>query len=167
MEDLLGQLKNIGEAGVVVAPFHPDIPMPLVATADIGLVAARALDEPGPAVSGQPEIIEIQGERDVSMREVTSVIAEATGRHDLCYLHQSNEEFAAQLRAEGLSDSVASLMVEVVYTINSGHTRTLQPCSAEPRRLQASSRSCEPSWCRTSRPAVRNIRLRDKNSSPR
>ncbi|HZZ51187.1 MAG TPA: NAD(P)H-binding protein [Pseudonocardia sp.] len=130
MENLLGQLECIRRDGVVAAPFDADLAMPFVTAADIGNAAARALVERTPATPGHPEILEVQGERDLSMREVTQVIGRLSGRPALRYLRQSIDEFAAQLRTGGVSTNVADMMVEVAYAINSGHTRALQPRSA-------------------------------------
>lgn len=129
MENLLGQVDSIRRHDVVAAPFDPDVAMPFVAAADIGHAAAQALAAPTTAVPGRPEILEIQGERDLSMAEVTRAIGASTGRPDLRYVQQSIEEFAAQQRESGASDNVTALMVEVAHAINSGHTTTLQPRS--------------------------------------
>ncbi|QWF83346.1 hypothetical protein HUW46_06786 [Amycolatopsis sp. CA-230715] len=126
MENLLGCVRPEG----VVAPFDADIAMPFVAAADIGHAAAETLIAPTQAIPGHPEIVEIQGERDLSMREATQVIGKLTGRPDLRYVRQSTDEFAAEQRAAGVSAGVAVLMVQVANAINSGHTRALQPRSA-------------------------------------
>ncbi|WP_162184229.1 NAD(P)H-binding protein [Nocardia brasiliensis] len=41
MENLLGQVETIRSAGVICAPFDPDVAMPFISTADIGMTAAH------------------------------------------------------------------------------------------------------------------------------
>ncbi|WP_280444747.1 NAD(P)H-binding protein [Nocardia brasiliensis] len=125
MENLLGQVETIRSAGVICAPFDPDVAMPFISTADIGMTAAHSLRTPTSA----SEILELHGERDLSMAEVTEVIGQIAARPQLRYVHQSIEEFAAAQRHAGVSPNVTGLMVEVVHAINSGHTATLQPRS--------------------------------------
>ncbi|GAB3473694.1 NmrA family NAD(P)-binding protein [Amycolatopsis cihanbeyliensis] len=125
MENLLSQVESIHRAEVVAAPFDPDIAMPFIATADIGRAAAHSLLTPASA----SDILELQGERDLSMAEVTEVIGKIADLPQLRYVRQSVEEFAAAQRRAGVSQHVTSLMVEVVHAINSRHTATLQPRS--------------------------------------
>jgi uncharacterized protein YbjT (DUF2867 family) len=55
----------------------PDLAIPMVATKDIGLVAARSLLEP-PA--GKSEIIELEGPRDYSSRDIAAVLTKIFGK---------------------------------------------------------------------------------------
>lgn len=125
MENLRGQVESILRDGVVAAPFDPDIAMPFIATADVGQAAARSLLTPT-SVSG---ILELQGQRDLSMAEVTEAIGVVADLPQLRYVQQSIEEFADTQRRAGVSANVTGLMVEVVHAINSRHTVTLQPRS--------------------------------------
>ncbi|WP_410652711.1 NmrA family NAD(P)-binding protein [Amycolatopsis sp. cmx-4-54] len=125
MENLLSQVETIRRAGVITAPFDPDVTMPFVATADIGRAAAHSLLTPAPT----SEVLELQGERDLSMAEVTEVIGKIADLPQLRYVRQSIEEFAAAQRRAGVSQNVTGLMIEVVHAINSRHTATLQPRS--------------------------------------
>jgi uncharacterized protein YbjT (DUF2867 family) len=122
MENLLGQVESIRRAGVVAAPFAPDIAMPFIAAADIGRAAAHSLLTPTTA----SDILELQGQRDLSMAEATEVIGKIADLPQLRYVQQSIEEFAASQREAGVSQNVTSLMVEVVHAINSRHTTALQ-----------------------------------------
>ncbi|WP_433574954.1 NmrA family NAD(P)-binding protein [Nocardia brasiliensis] len=125
MENLLGQVEAIRSAGAICAPFDPDVAMPFVSTADIGRAAAHSLRTPTSA----SDVLELQGERDLSMAEVAEVIGRIADLPHLRYVQQSIEEFAAAQRRAGVSPNVTGLMVEVVHAINSGHTATLQPRS--------------------------------------
>lgn len=125
MENLLGQVENIVRDCVIATPFDPDVAMPFIATPDIGRAAAQSLLVPA-SVS---DVLELQGQRDLSMVEVTEVVATIGVGPQLRYVQQSIEEFAAAQRLAGVSENVTGLMVEVVHAINSGHTATLQPRS--------------------------------------
>jgi uncharacterized protein YbjT (DUF2867 family) len=57
--------------------FPPDLAIPMVATRDVGLVAARALLAP-PA--GKTDIIELSGPRDYSSRDVAAVLSRIYGK---------------------------------------------------------------------------------------
>ncbi|WP_052281101.1 NmrA family NAD(P)-binding protein [Nocardia vulneris] len=125
MENLLGQVETIRSAGVIAAPFDPDVAMPFISTADIGRAAAHSLR----TLTSASEILELHGARDLSMSEVTEVIGRVAALPHLRYVHQPIAEFAAAQRRAGVSANVTGLMVEVVHAINSGHTATLQPRS--------------------------------------
>lgn len=127
MENTLAYLPSILTQQQVVSPFHPDLPLPFVATRDISRVAAETLLHL--AFRGQ-SVGEIQGQRDLSSAEAAAIIGRAIGLPDLGYRQSSVAEFATSLRTAGVSDNVTGLMTEVVTGINAGHLRTSQPRSA-------------------------------------
>ena len=55
----------------------PDLVMPMVATKDIGLVAAKALLEPQAA---KVDIIELAGPREYTSRDIAAVLAKVLGK---------------------------------------------------------------------------------------
>ncbi|MFD4114964.1 NAD(P)H-binding protein [Streptomyces niveus] len=124
MENLLSHVHNAATHHRVSAPFDPDLPLPFVSTPDIG---ARAGDELATGTWHGTEILELQGERDVSMREAVGVIAKAVGADDLRYEQSSIADFHAELRDSGVSVDVADMMAEVGEAVNSRHTRMEQP----------------------------------------
>jgi uncharacterized protein YbjT (DUF2867 family) len=94
----------------------PDLVVPMVATKDIGLVAAKALLEP-PA--GKSEIIELAGPRDYSSREIAAVLTKILGK--------PVEVAAAPLEAVvptftsfGISPNIAGLFQEMYDGIAKG-----------------------------------------------
>lgn len=94
----------------------PDLSIPMVATKDIGLVAAKALLEP-PA--GKTELIELTGPRDFSSREIAAVLSKVYGK--------PVEVEAAPLEAVtpafvsfGISPNVAGLFQEMYDGIAKG-----------------------------------------------
>jgi uncharacterized protein YbjT (DUF2867 family) len=76
----IGMIKGMGLTG---SALRGDVRFPQIATRDIGEVAARrllALDWKGRLVQ------DLQGERDLSMAEVTAVLGRAIGKPELKYV---------------------------------------------------------------------------------
>jgi uncharacterized protein YbjT (DUF2867 family) len=127
MENLLDHIDTVRNLHRISAPFDPGLPLPFVATRDIGV---RAAEELATGTWRGTQVLELQGERDVSMGEVTEVIAKAIGTADLAYEQISLAAFRAQLRRSGVSANVADMMTEVGHALNSRHTRMQQPRTA-------------------------------------
>ncbi|MFF1697677.1 NAD(P)H-binding protein [Streptomyces sp. NPDC058257] len=126
-ENLLDHIDTARAHHRISAPFDPDIPLPFVTTSDIG---ARAGEELATGTWHGTEVLELQGERDVSMREVVGVIANAVRADSLTYEQTSLADFHAELRSKGVSVDVADMMAEVGEAVNSRYTRTEQPRTA-------------------------------------
>lgn len=94
----------------------PDLSVPMVATKDIGLVAAKALLEP-PA--GKREVIELAGPRDYTSRELAAILATIVGRP----VEVDAAETSAVVptyESFGISTDVAGLFREMYEGIASG-----------------------------------------------
>ncbi|MFK0296913.1 NAD(P)H-binding protein [Streptomyces sp. NPDC090442] len=127
MENLLDHIDTAKAHHRISAPFDPDIPLPFVTTGDIGV---RAAEELATGTWHGTEVLELQGERDVSMREAAGVIANAVHADVLTYQQTSLDDFHAELRSKGVSVNVADMMVEVGEAVNSRYMRTEQPRTA-------------------------------------
>lgn len=123
MENLFSQIPAVKTRNELSAPFLPTVPLPLVATADIGRRAAEALINFG---TGKTRILELYGPRAFTMNKVAAVIGEAVSKPGLTYVQESLDTFRRGLLASGCSENVAELMIEVVVGINSGHISTVQ-----------------------------------------
>ena len=126
MENTLGQVGVIRQMGAVVGPLKADLKFPAIATADIGNFALDALLKL--SFTGH-QSQELQGQRNLDYTEITSIIGSAIGKADLHYQQISSEQFAGFMLQIGMSQSVASLMAEMVDAQNSGHIRALEPRS--------------------------------------
>lgn len=93
-----------------------DLAIPMVATKDIGLTAAKALLEP-PA--GQSDVIELVGPRDYSARDVAAVLAKIHGR-TVEVEAAPVEVIASVLTGFGLSPDAAGLLQEMYGGIAKG-----------------------------------------------
>jgi uncharacterized protein YbjT (DUF2867 family) len=110
----LGLIKQQGINGDSVAP---DVAVPMVATHDIADVAARALK----ARDWQNVIVrELPGPRDLTFAEATRILGERIGKPDLQYVQFSYSDMAGALVQAGLSESFASLYVEMTRAFNEG-----------------------------------------------
>lgn len=118
----LGTIKRHGINGGVIAS---DVPVPTVATADVGAMAARALrarDFTGIALAAA------LGPRDLTMRETTRIVGQAIGRPDLPYVELPPEAMVQGLTEAGFSHDGARRLVEMGQALGA---RRMQP--PEPR----------------------------------
>ena len=123
MENTLPQADVIRQMGATAGPLKPELKIPMIATGDIGAFAADALlrlDFRGYQTQ------ELQGERDLTMPEVTSIIGKAIGNPDLQYRQIAYDQFRGILLQMGTSQSIADLFVEMSEALNSGHVRALE-----------------------------------------
>lgn len=100
----------------ISSPYSPTVPLPFVATRDVGEAAAEsllALDLQGRVVR------ELQGERDLNFLEATAVIGRILNRPGLHFVQIALEQAKQEWRESGMSANVIDLMAEVVEGINS------------------------------------------------
>ena len=127
MENTLGQAGVIHQMGAVVGPLKPDLKIPLIASIDIGNAALNALLELN--FSGH-QTHDLQGQRDLTYLEITSIIGALIGKPDLQYQLISSEQFAGFMEQMGLAQNFAALMAEMVDAQNACDVRSLEPRSA-------------------------------------
>ncbi len=128
MENLFPQIGQIQSLGMMGGPLSPDLPLALIATRDIGPVAAEALLRLD--FRGQ-QARELLGQRHVTMAEAASVISKTVGKPKLSYT-----QFPAMLVEQamvqmGISRSLAKLLVEMSEALNSGYMAPLEPRSPQ------------------------------------
>ena len=124
MENTLPQANAIRQMGAVTTPLRPDLKLPMIATHDIGTVAADAILHP--TIQGK-QTRELLGQRDLTYTEVASIIGKAIGKPDLKYAQAPDDQFRAVLVQMGMSEAFAKLLVEMIGTLNSGKMRALEP----------------------------------------
>ena len=126
MENLLPQAAVIQKLGMLAGPVRADLPLPLIATRDIGAAVAELLLKP--AFTGkQPR--ELLGQRDVTYDEVASVIGKAIGKPELKYSKLPALMLRPAMKQMGLSGSVANSLLEMADALNGGHMAPLEPRS--------------------------------------
>ena len=140
MENHLSNIGAIKGMGAVPGALRVDLPMPQIATRDIGVVAAQhlvQLDFTGKSV------LELLGPRDVSMAETARILGGAIGRDDLRYVQVGYEDVRQALVGMGLTADLANLYVEMMRGINDGHmvpTQSRDARTTTPTRLEVFAR---------------------------
>jgi uncharacterized protein YbjT (DUF2867 family) len=111
---VLGLIKHQGINGSAIGG---DTVLPMIATRDIGDVAARALASRD--WSGF-QVRELLGPRDLTHTEATRILGAAIGKPDLPYVTFPYPDYAAAMVQAGLSKSMADLYAEMAKAFNDG-----------------------------------------------
>ena len=137
MENTLGQIGIIRSFGIMAGPVRADVPLPMIATRDIGVAAAEALLRLD--FHGQ-QTQELLGARNVTYAEGAKVIGTAIGKPDLTYTQLPDEQVIQAMTGMGISRNMAQLLCEMSAAINNGYMRPLEPRSEKnttPTTLEA------------------------------
>jgi uncharacterized protein YbjT (DUF2867 family) len=126
MENLLPQVGVIQSFGMMGGPLRPDLPIAMIATRDIGAVAAEALLNLN--FTGK-STRELHGARDVTYMEIPKIIGAAIGKPDLAYMQLPASQLKPAFLQMGMSSSMADGLLELAEALNSGHLRMLEPRS--------------------------------------
>ena len=119
-ENFYGTLGLIKQEGINADSVAPDLAVPMIATRDIADVAAQALK----ARDWQGIVVrELLGQRDLSYSEATRILGERIGKPDLQYVQFSYADEAQALVQAGMSESFASLYVEMTRAFNEGKVK--------------------------------------------
>jgi uncharacterized protein YbjT (DUF2867 family) len=119
----IGMIKGMGKMG---GALRADLRMPQIATRDIGEAAARrllALDWKA------GEVMELQGQRDLTPAEAAAAVGRAIGKPELEYVTFPYPDAEKGMVQAGLPPELAALYVEMARGFNEGRLRTLQPRS--------------------------------------
>ena len=137
MENTLAQIGIIRSFGIMAGPVRADVPLPMIATGDIGVAAAEALLRLD--FHGQ-QTQELLGARNVTYAEGAKVIGTAIGKPDLTYTQLPDEQVIQAMTGMGISRNMAQLLCEMSAAINNGYMRPLEPRSEKnttPTTLEA------------------------------
>jgi uncharacterized protein YbjT (DUF2867 family) len=121
----IGMLKALGKTG---GPLRGDLKLPMIATRDIGALAADTLLKL--SFSGK-QTRELLGQRDLDMNEATAIIGKAIGKPDLRYVQLPPEQVRRGLLQAGMTGNMADLLLEMSASLNSGFMRALEKRSPE------------------------------------
>src|SRR6266404_4337857 len=128
MENNLAAIGMIHGMGIFGNALLPDLMIPMAATRDVGDYAAQRLlhlDFFG------KQTRELLGERDLSMREATAVIARGIGKPDLRYEQFPYDQVQQVLTQMGVPPKGAALYIEMYKAINAGVLVPQEPRSPE------------------------------------
>lgn len=116
MENLLAQIGNIKQQGMIISPLKGNLRFPMVSVGDIAMVAAVELEE---CDFDGNNVREILGAENASMTEVANVIGNALGMDELQYQQIPTDQFIEYMSTEGgTSQDFAIQMAEYVEGMN-------------------------------------------------
>ena len=124
MENLLPQIGVIRKLGMMAGPLQADLPLPMIATRDIGAAAAELLLEPDFTGKHPRELL---GQRDVSYAEIAPIIGKAIGKPGLSYTKVPAMMLRPALKQIGMSGSMVDILLEMADALNSGYMAPLEP----------------------------------------
>jgi len=117
MENLFMSVAPLRSMGTLPGGLRAEVPMPWIATQDIGAYAATRLaagDFSGRSVQ------ELHGQRDISMKEAASVVGNSIGKPDLQYVQLPSMMLETALLHMGLPKKTAELIIEMWDGANAG-----------------------------------------------
>jgi uncharacterized protein YbjT (DUF2867 family) len=126
MENLLPQAAVIQKLGMLAGPVRADLPLPFIATCDIGSAAAELLLKRD-FTGKQPR--ELLGQRDVTYAEIAPIIGKAIGKPGLSYTKVPAMMLRPALTQMGMSKSMANMLLEMADALNNGYMAPLEPRS--------------------------------------
>src|SRR5271170_2732780 len=126
MENNLAAIGMIHHMGIFGNALLPDLKLPMVATLDVGTYAAQRLLNLD--FSGK-QTREVLGERDLSMRETTAVIARGIGKPDLRYQQFPYDQVQQVLMQLGVPPKKAAVYIEMFTAVNTGVLAAQEPRS--------------------------------------
>jgi len=127
MENLLPQIGVIQSLGFMAGSIRIDVPLPMIATSDIGAAAAESLAKLD-FVGMQTR--ELLGARHVSFAEAAKIIGTAIGKPDLAYRQVSASILKPAMMRMGMSSDMVDLHLEMADALNTGHMKSQEPRSA-------------------------------------
>jgi hypothetical protein len=128
MENNLAAIGMIHGMGIFGNALLPDLKVPMAATRDVGGYAAQRLLHLD--FSGR-QTRELLGERDLSMTEVTAVIARGIDKPDVRYEQFSYDQVQQVLTQEGIPPKGAAMYIEMYKAVNAGVLVPQEPRSPE------------------------------------
>ena len=128
MENNLAAIDMIHGMGLFGHALLPDLKLPMIATSDVGDYAAQRLLDLD--FSGK-QTRELLGERDLTMTEVTAVIARGIGKPDLRYEQFPYDQVEQVLTQMGFPRKKAGVYIEMFQAINAGVLGAQEPRSPE------------------------------------
>lgn len=117
MENLFMSMAPLRATGTLPGGMRGDVPMPWIATRDIGAYAATRLatcDFSGSSIQ------ELHGQRDISMNEAASIVGKGLGKPGVSYVQVPSAMLEEALLEMGLPKKTAELIIEMWDGANAG-----------------------------------------------
>ena len=143
-ENLLWQLDSIRNSGRISLPLSSVRRYPMIATRDIGRVAAARLASRGWIGHF---VGELHGPADLNFDEVAGILSQTLGRK-IEYVKCSPEEARQTMLDNAVSENAADLMLEMYKAVDTGRLQNIEPRSTKRRRRPRLPSSPGTSCCR-------------------
>jgi uncharacterized protein YbjT (DUF2867 family) len=124
-ENLLWQLDSIRRWGRISLPISGSRRYPMIATRDIGRVAAARLASRN--WTGH-FVQELHGPAELSFDEVAEILSQTLGRK-IVFVQSSREEARQTMVESAMSDNAINLMLEMYDAVEAGKLRATEPRS--------------------------------------
>jgi uncharacterized protein YbjT (DUF2867 family) len=128
MDNLLRSIAPLRSMGILPGPAPESVPMPWIATKDIGHYAAERLAARTFSGSSTQELL---GPREYSMNQVTAILGKAIGKPDLEYMQAPLGAIESALVATGMPKASAALLIEMMGGAGKGLLNPQEPRSAK------------------------------------
>jgi len=128
MVNLLMNIGAVRSMGVLPGPAPEGVPMPWIATKDIGEYAAERLRARNFSGSSTQELL---GPREYSAKEVAAILGKAIGKPDLEYMQAPLAAIESALGATGMPKASAALLIEMMEGGGKGLLNPQEPRSAK------------------------------------
>lgn len=126
MENHLHATGAIAALGVYPSLERPDVPVPMIATADIASVVARKLVD-----AGTRGVLHLHAPHQYTFQQVAAVLGRAIGRPDLQYVQAEPAQGLSAMLDAGLSADAAERMAEMARWLSNGTHATALPGALE------------------------------------
>ncbi len=117
MDNALLNIRLIKEKGINGTTADPDHTIPMVATKDIAIAAAKQLVSPDFISKNVQPIL---GDRDYSFKEFTRILGNAIGKPELAYIQFPIDQARQAIIDQGISADVASDIINMETSLKSG-----------------------------------------------
>lgn len=124
MENLLPDIAAIRATDTTGGLLPPDLPLPMIATSDLGQVAAEFLRGDRPLTPGP---VEVTGPADRTLAEATRLIGAAVGVPEARYDVRTADAVRAALKTSGFSDHMADGTVDMTRDVADRRIRVHRP----------------------------------------
>ncbi len=126
MENHLHAMGTIAALGVYPSLERPDVPVPMIATADIADVVVREL-----VTAGTRGVLHLHAPRHYTFAQVAAVLGRAIGRPDLPYVQAEPAQGLQAMVDAGFSADAAGRMAEMARWLSDGTHAARLPGAVE------------------------------------
>lgn len=117
MENFFGMLQVIKHMNMLVSGIRPDLPVPMVATPDIGMLAVRHLKTLDFSGKGHQYVL---GARDYTYPEAAALLGRYIGKPDLQYVQVGPGQLIESFMQMGATRNIGEVYAEFTESMNNG-----------------------------------------------